>query len=122
MGKKHTLTCASFSLLFLTLSAVLLKDRHTLLCFLAFTDLAVTFALMPRRTVISFSLSMLAATFLLMYLRGSSISWLVLSLALTAASAVMRLLKKLPDYRPTTDMWVGTLILLETAATLIYLV
>jgi len=73
-------------------------------------DLAVTFALLGRKSLISFSLCLIPAFLMLMLCLGFSPLWGYVSGALSIA-LVLIYKGRLPETRQTTDLWMGTLIL-----------
>ncbi|MCQ2181942.1 MAG: hypothetical protein MJY89_00845 [Bacteroidales bacterium] len=73
-------------------------------------DLCLTFFLLRRRSLISFSLSLIPSVMVWMLFLGYSPLWGYVSGALTIA-LVLIYKGRLPDTRQTTDLWLGTLVL-----------
>jgi len=73
-------------------------------------DLAVTFLLLRRKSLISFSLSLIPAIMMFMVCLGYSPLWGYVSGALSIA-LVLIYRGRLPETRQTTDLWMGTLVL-----------
>jgi len=73
-------------------------------------DLLLTFLLLKRKSLISYSFSLIPAVMAWMVCLGRSPLWGYVSVALTIA-LVLIYRGRLPETRPTTDLWMGTLLL-----------
>lgn len=119
MTRTRSLICTAYTVLFLALCAVALRDKA---CWFALPVLAVqvlVYALMPSRTMLSFSASHLPALSMLLLLKTGNPVWLWVLLALSAVLVGLRLLTRLPQPRSTTDLWVGSLLLAEVLAVVV---
>lgn len=84
---------------------------HSLLfALIVMLDLAATFVVLRRKSLISFSLSVVPAVLMWTYLCSRRIVFLVISLVFSAALFLVYR-GRLPDTRRTTDGWVGMLII-----------
>lgn len=75
-----------------------------------FFDLAATFLVLKRKSLISFSLSLLPAIMMWTYLLSRHLVFLVVSLLLSLALYIVYS-GRLPETRKTTDGWIGMLII-----------
>jgi len=73
-------------------------------------DLFLTFLLLKRKSLISYSFSLIPAIMVWMVCLGRSPLWGYVSAALTIA-LVLIYRGRLPETRQTTDLWMGTLLL-----------
>ncbi len=73
-------------------------------------DMIITRVFLSRKSLISFALCVIPAIFVWMFFCDMKYLWLILS---AACSVGLRYLYsgRLPDTRPTTDTWMGSLIL-----------
>lgn len=95
---------------FSVISAGLLLVSHPFAGAAFAADLALTFFLLRRKSMISFSLSLVPALMMAMACLGRSAVWAFVSATLTVL--LFAIYKgRLPETRQTTDMWMGTLIL-----------
>lgn len=116
MSGKRPAFFIAYSLVFLALCAFSLRGKGFALAFAVIGVQALVFAIMPSRSIISYSFSHLPALSMLLLLSTGNQLWLWLVIALSASLASMRLLRRLPQPRPTTDAWVGSLLLAEVLA------
>lgn len=116
MTKARSLVTIAYSAVFLALCASVLREKGFYLAFAVLGVQALVFALMPRHSFIAYASSHLPAVAMLLLLCTGRICWLWALLALSAILAGLRLLKRQPEIRPKTDIWVGTLILAEVLA------
>lgn len=84
---------------------------HSLLvAVIVLLDLAATFVVLQRKSLISFALSVVPAVMMWTYLCSKHIVFLIVSLVISVA--LFFIYKgRLPDTRRTTDGWVGMLII-----------
>lgn len=75
-----------------------------------FFDLAATFLVLKRKSLISFSLSLLPVIMMWTYLLSRHLVFLVVSLLLSLALYIVYS-GRLPETRKTTDGWIGMLII-----------
>ena len=116
MTRTRSVLTIAYSAVFLALCAFALREKDFYLAFAVLGVQAMVFALMPRRSLIAYAASHLPAVAMLLLLCTGRVCWLWVLLALSAMPAGLRLLRRQPEIRPTTDIWVGTLILAEVLA------
>ena len=75
-----------------------------------FLDLALTFQVLRRKSLISFSLSLIPPILLWLFFLGGNCLWIALSVAVSAALFFIYR-GRLPETRGTTDAWMGSLVL-----------
>ena len=121
MDRTGKIICISFTVVFVALAAVILRGRGSTYALIPFAVQVITYASMPRRSMLSFSLSHLPAIAILLWLLDKGLVWLIVAAACMLALASLRFFKRLPDSRPTTDRWLGSLILAEVLAVMIVL-
>jgi len=92
----------------LSVAGAFLVSKTGCLAFAA--DLALTFFLLKRKSLISFSLSLVPALMAFLGFAGCPRWWVAVSVAVTI-SLTLIYKGRLPETRQTTDLWVGTLIL-----------
>lgn len=112
MSKFQNIFCLCTTLLFLALSAYILRDQAYYPALFVFLLQILVFFLSGKRNLISFCLSFVPAILLLAYLTGMRLVFVVLS-AVTAVGFVIifRSVKPLP--RIKTQWWVSTLVMTE---------
>lgn len=96
---------------FLVAFGVSREFAHSLLMALVvMLDLAATFVVLQRKSLISFALSVVPAVLMWTYLCGKHIVFLIISLVVSAVLFFVYR-GRLPDTRRTTDGWIGMLII-----------
>lgn len=73
-------------------------------------DMMITRVFLSRKSLISFALSIIPAIFVWMFFCDMRLLWLLLSIA-CSVGLYYAYSGRLPDTRPTTDAWIGSLIL-----------
>ena len=73
-------------------------------------DMMITRVFVSRKSLISFALCIIPAVFVWMFLCDMKFLWLILSIV-CSVGICYAYSGRLPDTRPTTDTWMGSLIL-----------
>lgn len=84
--------------------------RSLLVALAVLLDIVLTRIALRRKSLISFALGVIPAILLWMFFCGFKFLWLILSL-LCSVGLFFLYRGRLPDTRPTTDAWIGCLIL-----------
>lgn len=73
-------------------------------------DMMITRVFLSRKSLISFALCVIPAIFVWMFFCNMKYLWLILSIVCSVGLCYIYS-GRLPDTRPTTDTWIGSLIL-----------
>jgi len=112
MDRKRRTICICFSLVFTALALYVYRDSCFYPAFFVLADQMLAFALLKEKNFLNYSFSHIPAVVMLQaFLPGKTfLLWIALglTLALPLAFRIIRF-----ETRPKTDLWSGTLVLLE---------